>query len=1055
MIANRKRRSCFARPIALVALLSCLLLPALPARAQAHGIDAPTAFPAYSGGLFPTQTPGGASSWGAVNAFPALTFRDPIQLIEMPNGQFLIAGKAGELWIIDNDPATTVKTRILDIRDLVLQEPDGGMLGVVLHPEFGQVGSPNNEFLYIWYRYTPVPSHTGQNGYMRLSRFVLSAATGLIDPASEFVMIQQYDRHDWHNGGGMFFGPTDGFLYITVGDEGGAHDNYDSAQKLDAGLFSGVLRIDVDQDPTRSHPIRRQPQEPATPPAGWPGTFSQGYFIPNDNPWLDPGGSILEEFWAIGLRSPHRMAYDPVEDQIWVGDVGQSTREEVTRVERGANMQWPYKEGTINGIQAKPNPLIGYDLPPVYDYPRSVGTCVIGGLVYRGAKYPSLQGQYLFGDHTVRNVWALTPSPGGGAPQVDFLVNIPSGGSGGKNGISSFGTDAAGEIYVLKLFGTDLDGGVIYKLVQTGGVPDPPLLLSQLGLFSDVQTLQPSPGLVPYTVRSPLWSDRAVKGRWIGLPNDGSHDGVEESVGAPAYGEWTFPEGTIFVKHFELPIDERDPQRTRRLETRVMVIDEELRSYGLTYRWNEAETDAELLIDGESADYDVTLLDGSMIQQTWSYPSRSDCLTCHNGNAGWVRGLSHHALNGPWTYPSGVTDNQLRTWSHLGMLRPPVQEADLSRLPAAQPLNLQTYDHGHVVRSYLDSNCAQCHRPNGVNAAFDARMTVPLALQNLVDGPLIGSYGTPDPKVIAPSDPTNSILLQRMASDGPDRMPPLGRDVVHDEAVARLMQWIDGLQPGAPLCDRDALPIPQDGWTLLNATAGTAGNDAAKAFDGNADTHWETPAAQAFPHGITLDLGAVHDLSGLTYLPRQDGQTAGTLVDIEIYTSINGIDWDGPLVAHAFPGSTDREHRLQFSATTRYIGMLTYSEVGGQSITSIAELNFLSAPCLSGCSPAVASIDGLLLDKSGESALLSWAAPTPATGMQFDLLRSDGGPEFVAPTCLERRDVDTAAQDNDLPSVGQTYYYLVRPVDGCLGDVGPLGSASDGNARTAPLCPAP
>lgn len=341
-----------------------LVLAASAARAQAYGVGAPSPVNPYWGGTFPNQAPGSASAWTVVDAFPNLTFTDPIQLVEIPGTtKLLIAGKAGMLWTVENDPQTTTKDPVLDIRDAVLQEPDGGMLNVILHPEFGQPGSPNQDFLYIYYRYTPNPAWTGQNAYCRLSRFTMSPGRDEVDPLSEFVMIQQYDRHDWHNGGGMFFGPEDGFLYLTMGDEGGVHDEYESTQKLDDGLFGGVLRIDVDMDPTRSHPVRRQPLEPASPPAGWPGTFTQGYWIPNDNPWLDPGGSILEEFWAIGLRSPHRMTYDPVEDEIWIGDVGQGTREEVSTAPKGANLQWPYREGNIDGIWDKPNPLIGFDQP--------------------------------------------------------------------------------------------------------------------------------------------------------------------------------------------------------------------------------------------------------------------------------------------------------------------------------------------------------------------------------------------------------------------------------------------------------------------------------------------------------------------------------------------------------------------------------------------------------------------------------------------------------------------------------------------------------------------
>ena len=553
-----------------IGLLGVVLFAAAGSLAQPYGLDTPEPLTPYLGGVFPDSAPGGVTSWGVTNAFPNLTFRDPIELIELPSGDFLIVGKAGELWVIPNDPGTTSKTKILDIQPAVIQQPDGGLLGAVLHPEFGQPGSPNREFIYLYYRYTPVPGHTGLNAYCRLSRFVLDENTGLVDPASEFVMIQQYDRHDWHNGGDMFFHPVDGFLYLTVGDEGGVNDNYDSTQKIDDGLFSGVLRIDVDMDLSRSHPIRRQPQNPGNPPNGWPGSFTQGYTIPNDNPWLDPGGGVLEEFWAIGLRSPHRMTYDPVLDQIWIGDVGQGSREEVSIATKGSNMQWPYREGNIDGAHPKPDPLIGFDNPPVHAYPRSTGVCVIGGFVYRGTKWEaSLGGKYLFADHSVRNVWSLTQT--GGDPQIDFMVNVPASGVGGKNGISSFATDSAGEVYILKLFGTDLDGGLIYKLTASGGVPDPPGWLSQLGLFSDLSTLTPVQGFVPYRVNTPLWSDRAAKYRWFGVPNDGTHDTAGEQIAAPAYGDWRFPEGTLFVKHFELPLDERDPLLTTRLETRVLL----------------------------------------------------------------------------------------------------------------------------------------------------------------------------------------------------------------------------------------------------------------------------------------------------------------------------------------------------------------------------------------------------------------------------------------------------------------------------------------------------
>src|SRR5436190_10747818 len=177
-------------------------------------------------------------------------------------------------------------------------------------------------------------------------------------------MINLFDRHLWHSGGEMCFG-KDGFLYLPNGDEGGAKDPYNQCQKINDSLFSGVLRIDVNQDPSKSHPIRRQPKDVAPPPAGWPASSTANYYIPNDNPFVNPDGSVLEEFWAIGLRSPHRMTFDPVSGQIWNGDVGQNLREEVNLIVRGGNYQWAYMEGTMAGPKARPSAILGTDRPPV------------------------------------------------------------------------------------------------------------------------------------------------------------------------------------------------------------------------------------------------------------------------------------------------------------------------------------------------------------------------------------------------------------------------------------------------------------------------------------------------------------------------------------------------------------------------------------------------------------------------------------------------------------------------------------------------------------------
>ena len=161
------------------------------------------------------------------------------------------------------------------------------------------------------------------------------------------------------------------------------------------------------------------------------------------------------------------MHLDKETGDIWIADVGQSAREEITIATKGGNHQWPYKQGLINGPKPIPSPMIGTDVPPVYDYPRSVGGCIIGGIVYRGTELAgSLTGKYIFGDHNSRKLWAMTHVPGQ-APQIEFLTSVFRSG-GTKRGLSGISANAAGEAYICELGNTGTNTGKIYKLTRTG-----------------------------------------------------------------------------------------------------------------------------------------------------------------------------------------------------------------------------------------------------------------------------------------------------------------------------------------------------------------------------------------------------------------------------------------------------------------------------------------------------------------------------------------------------------------------------------------------------------
>jgi uncharacterized repeat protein (TIGR03806 family) len=769
--------------------LLCSVFMAPFARAQSYGLTSRPVIGPYLNNTLPSGAPVAAGAWQTVKAFPKLTFETPTFLVAEPNSnRLLVGGDQGLIWAFDNDPNVSTKSVYLDLRAHCQGFNGSGLLNLAFHPEYGKAGSPNRGFVYIAYQYTPgpvkgsaatPPDNATSPSYFRLSRFWVQDGFFTADPSSELVLINQYDRDLWHAGGGMFFG-QDGFLYVTVGDEGGQADDLSQSQRTDLGLFGGVLRIDVDNNPSRSHPVRRQPRSATTPPAGWPATYSAGYSIPNDNPFLDANGGILEEFWCIGLRSPHRMTQDPVTGQIWAGDVGNGGWEELDLIQKGANYQWPWREGDHPGFKPQPAAIKGVSTAPFYNYSHDKGNnCVIGGYVYRGSQFAAqLTGRYIFGDNISNRIWFLDPY----GPPTQIATEFASLPPGVEyvGGLSSFGLDRNNELYMC----TTGQTASIYKL-QYSGPPTLPLpaLLSQTGAFADVKTLTPATGVIPYNVNAPLWSDGAVKNRWIAVPSG-------TTIGFSPTGEWAFPSGTVFIKHFELPVDDRNPSIRRRLETRLIVRDAGNDIYAATYRWRADNSDADLLSTGVSENISIATASGTRTQ-TWDYPSPQDCFRCHNPNAKSILGVKTRQLNGDFTYPaSGVKDNQLRTLSHIGLFDPAVSEAGMATYARLTPLSDTSASVATRVRSYLDANCAQCHRPNGGQTFWDARFDTPIEAQGIVDGPVVNNLGVADARVIAPGSLARSMLHLRMTSTGTDRMPPVGRNVIDPEAVALIANYI-------------------------------------------------------------------------------------------------------------------------------------------------------------------------------------------------------------------------------------------------------------------------
>lgn len=342
-----------------------------------------------------------------------------------------------------------------------------------------------------------------------------------------------------------------------------------------------------------------------------------------------------------------------------------------------------------------------------------------------------------------------------------------------------------------------LNGAFPASTPGADGAPQPPAKLSATGAFANLASLTPAVGLLPYDVNAPLWTDGALKRRWIAVPNDGVHNSAGERIGFSATEPWVFPVGTVIVKHFELRVNDGNPAAIRRLETRFLVhgIDG---YYGVTYRWRPDHSDADLLLRGESGNVVMTRADGSLETQTWSYPSRADCMGCHNASAGHVLGLRTWQLNGDLRYPeTGRTDNQLRALNHLGIFSPALDESQIGSYLRSHALDDTTATLETRVRSYLASNCAHCHRPGVTNAFFDARYDVPLAQQGMINGAVLYSQGIDGAHVIRPQSIAQSIMHLRMNTLGPESMPPIGKNVIHTEAVAMLEQWIESLPADA------------------------------------------------------------------------------------------------------------------------------------------------------------------------------------------------------------------------------------------------------------------
>jgi glucose/arabinose dehydrogenase len=380
----------------------------LPAPAVAVAVTAVLASAACSDS---TEPPGAAGHGLAVQVV-ASGLSAPLHLTApAADARLFVVEQPGRIRIIRE--GALLAAPFLDITDRVRSGGERGLLSLAFHPDYAA-----NGFFYVDY--------TDADGNTRVERYEVNADPDVADPGSAHLILQVTQPYSNHNGGHILFGP-DGMLYIGMGDGGSGGDPRGNGQNLDT-LLGKLLRIDVD--------------------GGDP------FAIPSDNPFAG-NPDARGEIWAYGLRNPWRMAFDPPSGLLYIADVGQNAWEEVNAVpaaSAGLNYGWNVMEG-LHCYSAPGCDETGLTLP-VFEYGHVAGCSVTGGLVYRGAAIPFLQGHYLFSDYCASFLWSFRMDGGAATDLTHWEVGDPG-------PVLSFGEDAAGEVYILS------QNGTVYRIVAT------------------------------------------------------------------------------------------------------------------------------------------------------------------------------------------------------------------------------------------------------------------------------------------------------------------------------------------------------------------------------------------------------------------------------------------------------------------------------------------------------------------------------------------------------------------------------------------------------------
>ena len=679
-----------------------------------------------------------------IRAFDKFVFKEPVCIAQDPTSdRFMVAEYTpGKIYSFrPNDPAGG-KDLFLDMKR--------GISAFSFHPRYSE-----NGYVFVFSHVDPKVKGPQLS---RVSRFQLEPGSNPPHLRSESETIIVEWPAGGHNGGEAKIGP-DGYLYITTGDGTSGSDPNGTGQSMN-DLLAAMMRLDVEHpDPGRN------------------------YSIPKDNPFIGLAGA-RPEVWAYGFRNPWRFSFDPHTGQPWVGDVGQDLWEMIELVERGSNHGWSVMEGTHPfhpNSKRGPTPIV----PPVIEHHHTEARSITGGYVYQGDKFPELRDVYLYGDYQYGKMWGLRYDYG--KKKVTWHDELAD----TTVKMASFGLSRDGSFYAV-----DYDRGEIFQLErQPPAAPLPPFprKLSETGLFTSVAEHKVAPGVIPYEINAPFWSDGAVKERFFAIPNDGKITFDDSKA-------WEFEDGAVTVKSFSLDMVQGDPRSRKRIETRIVAKQND-RWVGYTYTWNNEQTEA-TLVGARGMDRTFSIKDraspGGVRKQVWHYPSRNECMFCHSRAAGFVLGLTTPQMNRDHKYDAAV-DNQLRALSHIGMFTTELPKPPAEYPAYPDPLNPNA-DLTARVKTYLQVNCSMCHvADGGGNSLIDLAYKTPIDKARMVNEPPIHeSFSIARARLIAPGDAQRSVLYYRMSHRGEGQMPPTSTNRIDDAGAGLLREWIGKLPVGLP-----------------------------------------------------------------------------------------------------------------------------------------------------------------------------------------------------------------------------------------------------------------